>query len=202
MTRARLMNTAAALVAAAFLTACDTDSHGSPGPASEILPFADELSTERTPALAGTGEATQFKSLHDGERMLLARTLIGETRPGASEAEMRAIIGVILNRWESGRYGEALADVLLHENGGTWAFSCFDPRYSHATLWAPGVEKSRRFTRLLGVVDRAWQVWRVGERHSYLHYWHPSGMKPKGARPWWARGKKATRVGTAMFLRG
>lgn len=142
------------------------------------------------------GEGTRRKSLGRGEASLLARVLVGEVarRP---DTEVRAVIGVVLNRRQRAP-NRSLTDVLFHEKNGVWAFTALDPvRANPELVWGPGVTRSLEYRRMRRLIDETWQA---GVNHTFTHYWHPDAMKPKGATPRWARGRTPTRIGAALFL--
>lgn len=188
MHRTILFATAALAAYAAAVVVSPGDRLPFSAPGDELLGYLDGT----------TGEGTYRKPLPAGDVSLVARVLCGEVA-GQGDTEVRAVAGVILNRAVRAS-NRTLADVLFHNNGrGTWAFTALDPvRANPENVWgkasSPGSRCHRRMTRL---VEEEHQR---GVKHSWDSYWHPHAMKPAGATPRWARGRKATRVGDAMFV--
>lgn len=144
------------------------------------------------------GEGTRRRSIAPGDASLMARVLIGECAR-CGEAELKAIAGVIFNRWQSGRYGPDLTDVLLYSNGSTFAFTAVDPAKANGDLvWGQHAGRSKLRAKMLRIVDETWQAW---PEHDFSNYWHPDAMQPKGRVPRWAQGRKATRIGGAVFVK-
>jgi len=187
------------------LTACDLRDR--PSSTSEditryLTPTQqlDDRVLARSPIeTVGVGE--RRKSLPREEIDILARGLLGEAAR-QSDAEVRAIVRVVLNRWESGRYGSTITDVMLHRtcrgpNRCTWAFTAFDPRRADQELvWGDRVKSTRAFKRMTRLVELEWQS---RDGHAWMNYWHPHAMPKHRRTPRWAKGKRATKVGSAMF---
>lgn len=184
MIRVILLCTAAFVVAVPDLRA--------PVPTSaEWLPFVDDAE------FADVGGSTRRKSLERGEVSIVARILLGEVarRP---DDEVRAVIGVIFNRYRARTYGPALLDVLLHNSKGVWAFTAADPKRANGdNVWSTHLTRTKEFRRMVRLVDDEWQR---GPSHAFVNYWHPDAMAVPGSVPRWARGKHTVRIGSALFL--
>lgn len=162
---------------------------------TDLTPYLDRTIEAET---AGTG--VRRKSLNPGMVSIAARVLCGEAaRQG--DRETRAIAGVILNRLQRARRKLAdatLADVVLKNRRGVWAFTAADPvRANGDLLWGRAVAGSRCHRRMIRIINEEWQK---GKVHRFVAYWHPAAMKPAGTTPRWAVGVPATRIGEAMFV--
>lgn len=195
MIRAVLLTTAAfGLAAVAFSAGAASVSRR---PAEDITHLLDRTIT---PAAGTVGTGTRRKSLDPGMVSITARVLCGEVaRQGDQEA--RAVAGVILNRLVRARRRLAdatLADVVLKNRRGVWAFTAADPKRANGELlWGRGVVGSRCHRRMVRIVNEEWER---GVSHSFTHYWHPHAMVPRGAVPRWAKGLRATQIGAGMFV--
>lgn len=160
-----------------------------------------DLST-RMHKLVDTRPAVSFDVPTNDEAAehMLALVLLGEAAH-SSDDEVRAIVGVVLNRVASGAYGSQIEDVLMYQRKGVYAFTALDPKRAQPrrNVWARHLPKTHTYKRMRRIIS---DVLRDGANHSYTHYWHPAGMVPVGRVPRWARGRAAERIGEAMFTNG
>lgn len=190
MSSADGFNAALAVLGLAIVAIC-----GSPGAESAPEPLPPPMALKIDPSPVNPGV------VHDPEgEHLLTLVLLGEVAH-RSDAEVRAVIGVVLNRLESGRYGDTLESVLMYQRHGVYAFTCLDPVRASPSrnVWARHLPRTREYRRLHALVHDTIER---GVNHNFTHYWHPEGMVPLGAVPRWARGRVATRIGSAMFIGG
>lgn len=145
------------------------------------------------------GGGDRRKSLSAPEMSLVVRTLLGEAARQPDD-EVRAIAQVIFNRLESGRWGNSVADVVLYQSGGTYAFTAFDPRYGSArNVWdlSPTHPEWKRLWR---IASQAWQDRADDPTDGAVHYYHPKAMVPAGRTPWWAKDRPTVTIGDAVFV--
>lgn len=149
--------------------------------------------------LQNVGEGTRRMSLSTSEEDMLARTLLGECGR-CSDAEVKAIGHVVLNRLRSGRYGDRIADVVTYKRRGVYHFTCWDPRFDLNEAVGRHVDRSRAYNRMRGLAGDIWQD-DVDPTAGAVDYFHPAAFKPRGGQPNWTKHRVGLRIGGAVFYR-
>ena len=127
------------------------------------------------------------------DALTLARTLYGEAR-GEGVDGMAAVANVIMNRTQSSRYPDVVAEVCLQ----AWQFSCWnlkDPNRSVIAALEEGA--NQMFDKALGVAKKAVQGVLSDVTGNALHY-HATSIRP----PSWAKtGQVSATIGNHIFYR-
>ena len=102
-------NVALFVLGAAIVGVCSTPAADPPksGQRASSPPQIEPLATPKPGGLARDEAAEHF----------LALVMLGEAAH-QSDAEVRAIVGVVLNRWQSGAYGTTLEETLMFNRRG------------------------------------------------------------------------------------
>jgi N-acetylmuramoyl-L-alanine amidase len=129
----------------------------------------------------------------ESDRDALYRTVWGEAR-GLPPQEQAAIVHVILNRWQSGRWGNLEATVKA-----PWQFSVWnkdDPNYVH--MHDPLLPKRESFQAIRALCDLLLAIREESDldpTKGANHYHHLPND------PYWAAGRQATILGKTKLYR-
>lgn len=174
----------------------------------ELLPAVEALPAAPAPLEAvghGTTHLTRRFATRDVDAVLA--TVIGEVRGQEDDAEVAAVVHVIVNRLRRRSWGPTLSAVVHFHVDDVHAFSCWnddDPSYGLVTT--PGVGHMRKFERLRTITMYVL----LGRSNGILkdptfgatHYFHPKSMVPVNSFPSWAsKYERRIKIGEAWFYR-
>lgn len=144
------------------------------------------------PALPPSPLPAAIVAIPEPDLDALYRTVWGEVR-GQGAEEQAAVVHVILNRWQSGRWGSLRDTVLARKQFSVWNRN--DPNYPLVS--DPALPRRASFQRVAALCDTILRL-RLEGGPDFTggadHYHH-------GLVPYWGRNAKGRRIGGALFYR-
>jgi hypothetical protein len=116
------------------------------------------------------------------DREIAAYTLLGEAGGEGSEG-MRAVMHVLVNRANSGRFPSTIGGVATQQSGGTYQFTTWSPKHGNSPTTKYSKD-SEAFKKALAVVDEVIGGKSVDPTGGALHYYANTGASGIG-KPWW-----------------